>query len=118
MTLWYESTFDSSNETGEISAHIQVPERSPWFDGHFPRMPLLPGIAQLGMVRDLLVRMHGPGTAVRRISRVRFKQMIRPGQAFRLTIKSGGHDGTHSFRITGDGGLICNGQIQLKTETT
>jgi hypothetical protein len=57
--------------------------------------------------------MHGPGIAVRRISRVRFKQMIRPGQAIVLTIKDGGTGGKHSFRITGDEGLICSGQIQL-----
>ena len=105
----------SDNQGGkdEIRAHIQVPPDSPWFDGHFPEAPLLPGVAQLGMVHDLLIRTLKENRPVTQISRVRFKQMIRPDQPLVLTVKIAAGTASHSFRITGDEGLICSGQMRL-----
>jgi 3-hydroxyacyl-[acyl-carrier-protein] dehydratase len=105
--------FDNQGGKDEIRAHIQVPPDSPWFDGHFPEAPLLPGVAQLGMVHDLLIRSLKEKRPVTQISRVRFKQMIRPDQPLVLTVKTGAGNASHSFRITGDEGLICSGQMRL-----
>ncbi|MCB2145511.1 MAG: hypothetical protein KQI81_03490 [Deltaproteobacteria bacterium] len=116
MTLWYEWSFDNQEADGEVKAHIRVPADSPWFDGHFPDAPVLPGVAQLGMVHDLLCRIYNQGLPVRQVSRVRFKQMIHPDQALTLTVKAGDADASHSFRIAGDQGLICSGLIRLGTE--
>ena len=116
MTMWYEWSVDNQGADGECKAHIRVPADSPWFDGHFPEAPVLPGIAQLGMVHDLLCRMLNQRLPVTQVSRVRFKQMIRPDQALILTVKAGNANGSHSFRITGDEGLICSGLITLGAE--
>jgi 3-hydroxyacyl-[acyl-carrier-protein] dehydratase len=113
MTMWYEYMFDNRGAKDEIKAHIRVPPDSPWFDGHFPEAPLLPGVAQLGMVHDLLIRILDAQRPVTQVSRVRFKQMIRPDQPLVLTVKTGAEGASHSFRITGGEGLICSGQIQL-----
>lgn len=113
MRMWYECTFDNQNAKDEIKAHIRVPPDSPWFDGHFPGAPLLPGVAQLGMVHDLLTRFLNDKRPVTQVSRVRFKQMIRPDQPLVLTVKTGSEGASHSFRITGDEGVICSGQITL-----
>lgn len=116
MTLWYEWSFDNQQKNGEIKAHISVPGDSPWFDGHFPEAPVLPGVAQLGMVHDLLCLAMNQRLPVEQVSRVRFKQMIRPDRALILTVKTGDASGIHSFRITGDEGLVCSGQIRLSNE--
>lgn len=116
MTVWYESSFENQETDGEINAHIRVPADSPWFDGHFPQAPVLPGIAQLGMVHDLLCRTFNQRLPVSQVSRVRFKQMIRPDQDLLLTVKTGDVNSSHSFRITGDQGLICSGLIRLGTD--
>jgi len=47
------------------------------------------------------------------VSRVRFKQMIHPDQDLILTVKTGDKNSSHSFRISGDEGLICSGLIRL-----
>lgn len=121
MTLWYKMQFDnridSRREEGEIRARIRVPADSPWFDGHFPGEPVLPGIAQLGMVHDLLCRAFDQQLLVTRVSRVRFRQMIRPEQQLTLTVKRGEAAGNHPFRITGDEGSICTGQLALASGT-
>ena len=116
MTLWYEWSFDNQGADGEVKAYIRVPADSPWFDGHFPDAPVLPGVAQLGMVHDLLCRIYSQDLPVRQVSRVRFKQMIHPDQALTLTVKAGDANASHSFRIAGDQGLICSGLIRLGAE--
>jgi len=117
MTLWYKIRFDnpvaSLWEEGEIRARIRVPADSPWFDGHFPEEPVLPGIAQLGMVHDLLCRAFDRQLPVARMSRVRFRQMIRPEQQLTLIVQRDEAAGSHRFRIAGDEGSICTGQILL-----
>jgi len=121
MTLWYEMEFDNSpdyrKEEGEIRARVRVPSDSPWFDGHFPGQPVLPGIAQLGMVHDLLCRATKQKLPMERVSRVRFRQIIRPEQRLTLTVKGGETDGAYRFRITGDEGSICTGQLLLASGT-
>ena len=112
MTMWYECTLDAMTpEQG--TAHIRVAADSPWFDGHFPEAPVLPGVAQLGMVHDLLCRMLGRRLPVNQVGRVRFKQIIRPGDRLTLTVNAGSDGESRSFRITGDQGLVCSGQIRL-----
>ena len=113
MKMWYNWKVIDPNGGDEITAQIRIPPDSPWFDGHFPEAPVLPGIAQLGMVYDLLCRFFNQRLPVEGLSRVRFKQMIRPDQDVVLTVKTDDAPGSHSFRITGDEGLICNGQIGL-----
>ena len=84
----------------------------------FPKCHCYPGVAQLGMVHDLLTDILKERRPVTRISRVRFKQMIRPDQPLVLTVKVGDQGASHSFRITGDEGLICSGQMRLGEEAT
>lgn len=116
--MWYKCLLDEQGAKDEIKAHIRVPPDSPWFDGHFPDAPLLPGVAQLGMVHDLLTGILNDHRPVTQVSRVRFKQMIRPDQLLILTVKTGADGVSHSFRITGDDGLICSGQMRLGAPKT
>lgn len=88
---------------GAVTARVDVPETSRWFDGHFPGKPILPGIAQLALVMEVLKKALGPETAATRFSRVRFKQLIRPGDRLALDIRPKPDDArSFAFRITCD----------------
>jgi 3-hydroxyacyl-[acyl-carrier-protein] dehydratase len=117
MTMWYKWSLETSAATDELKARIRVPAASPWFEGHFPNEPVLPGIAQLGMVHDLLCRAFKRQMPIRQLNRVRFKQMIGPDQDVVITIRAIDADGGHSFRIIGDEGLICSGLMRLGVES-
>ena len=121
MPLCYKWKFDESPDAqwvrGGIEARIRVPADSPWFDGHFPEEPILPGVAQLGLAHDLLCRAFERSLPVARVSRVRFKQMIRPEQRLAVTVQTADASGSHRFRISGEEGLICSGQIWLSPES-
>jgi len=41
-----------------IEALADVPVDSPWFSGHFPGEPILPGIALVHLVKQAIMRMR------------------------------------------------------------
>jgi 3-hydroxyacyl-[acyl-carrier-protein] dehydratase len=91
----------SSMETDStITARGVVPVESAWFDGHFPGAPILPGVAQLAMVEDILKETLGRIVTVTRLGRVRFKSVIHPGDNVTVEIKpKAGVPLTYTFQI-------------------
>ena len=63
---------------GMITARARVPADAVWFDGHFPDAALLPGVAQLSIVVEVLNAVFDGPVRVKEVSRVRFKQAIKP----------------------------------------
>ncbi|HEY6000632.1 MAG TPA: hypothetical protein VI078_15200 [bacterium] len=95
---------------------VWVPADSPWFDGHFPGQPVLPGIAQLAMVADLIQSALGLPARVAEVSRVRFKQMILPGEQLQVSAEPRpGRDGAYAFRITRGETPVCSGTMVVKS---
>ena len=82
-------------QDGTLSAEVHVPAGASWFDGHFPGWPVLPGIAQLGMVFELVRHALDGPVRVTEVSRVRFKQMIVPDD--RLTVVAESRPGGRSI---------------------
>jgi len=97
-------------------ADVRVPEESPWFDGHFPGHPVLPGIAQLGMVADLIQEALGFPARVVEVGRVRFKQMILPGDQLQVSAEPRpGRDGAYAFRLTRQETVVCSGTMLVRS---
>ncbi len=112
--MWYALTIGDSSHTNEQSADVHIPAESPWFCGHFPGNPILPGIAQLYMIFDLIQRSLNKHLTLTEVSRIRFKQMIMPDD--RLTVSASprpGREGSYAFRIIKQDELICNGVITV-----
>lgn len=116
-TDWHLLKKPVSGRAGEISADIIIGPDSLWFDGHFPGFPVLPGIAQLGMVfeatREFLKKEVGD-IGLSGISRVRFRQLIRPGDAIRvMAIPDDGNPSRYRFRVMAGNQLACSGIMNL-----
>ncbi len=97
----------------EISATVKTDENSPWFAGHFPDDPILPGIAQLGMVADIINRFSKENLLIRSLSRIKFKRLIRPGELLSIQATYEKRKNNYSFRITVDGIEAGSGVINL-----
>jgi 3-hydroxymyristoyl/3-hydroxydecanoyl-(acyl carrier protein) dehydratase len=111
-TNWYSLTEISAGGTDEISAVAEIHPDSPWFSGHFPGNPILPGIAQLGMVSDLLKKTTAYQLKIDSVKQVRFKQIILPDARILIKIQPVKDRAHHySFRMTVKDAIVCRGVI-------
>lgn len=108
---------DDRSPFGGLVAEASVPPDSPWFSGHFPGEPILPGIAQISMVLEALRAAVSDRIRIAGLRRVRFKLAIRPGDVLGVYISPNGKsDASHSFQIKIDDEIACGGT--LITEVT
>jgi len=116
--MWYQLIDIKSSEGREIRAEIQVPAESPWFDGHFPGEPVLPGLAQISMVFDVIQKASDGQWRASSVSRVRFKRMIRPADRLEvLAVPLAKVGNGFLFRIQSKGDLVCSGVMRLKRKS-
>lgn len=110
--MWYDLTIRAPYDARSLSADVFVPPESPWFSGHFPGNPILPGVAQLRMVVDAIRHAFDESVRVVEVSRVRFKQMVLPGDRLVVTAEARPNKvGSYTFRITKGDELVCNGTM-------
>jgi 3-hydroxyacyl-[acyl-carrier-protein] dehydratase len=99
---------------GMITACIQLPADSIWFDGHFPEMAILPGVAQLAMIVEVLNVVLGKPVRVTDVSRVRFKQAIMPAEQIDVLISPKENDPlTYGFRLSKGREMASSGFIKV-----
>jgi hypothetical protein len=58
-----------------------------WFDGHFPDQPIFPGVAQVHLAVTSAERVWNWRPTTDRLSRVKFRRVLRPGDRIRLILK-------------------------------
>jgi len=102
-----------------VTARIIVGPDSLWFDGHFPGNPIVPGIAQMSMIFDLMQRTMGPGLKLDGFKRVRFKRLIRPDTPISVLIKPAGKTPKRfEYKLTADQEIVCTGFIDICVDQT
>jgi 3-hydroxymyristoyl/3-hydroxydecanoyl-(acyl carrier protein) dehydratase len=102
-----------------IEALADVPADSPWFSGHFPGQPILPGIALVYMAEQAIIQdalAKGAQVQLHALKRVRFTQPVRPGETLSLNIigEEAGEEILFSFKITNKENIVCSGAIVAK----
>lgn len=114
MTMFAELKSDIRKVDGVIMAQVEVPADSIWFDGHFPGQAILPGVAQLAMVVEILCDALNKTVCINDVRRVRFKQAIMPAE--RITVEITPKENKPlacGFRLTKGAELACSGFINL-----
>ena len=99
-----------------IEALADAPADSPWFSGHFPGEPILPGIALIYMAEQAIFQdalAKGGQVFLQALKRVRFTQPVRPGEALSINIsgEEAGEEILFSFKITNKENIVCSGAI-------
>jgi 3-hydroxyacyl-[acyl-carrier-protein] dehydratase len=103
------------SEENEILAYIRVPPDSPWFNGHFPGEPILPGVAQIGMVFDAIRKARNRDLKLSSVRRVRFKRIIRPDDHLKIIAAPLKKEaGSYSFRILIQDEAVCSGVMTVE----
>ena len=96
-----------------ITDTVKIAGNSPWFSGHFPDDPILPGIAQLDMVVAVISQHGNENLWIKKLSRIKFKKLIRPGDLLSIQADYNQKKNNYSFRITVDGQDACTGVMNL-----
>ena len=113
--MWYKVNNMNRSAENEISADIRVPSDSPWFDGHFPGEPILPGVAQIGIVFDAIRKAHNQELKVSSVRRVRFKRIIRPDDQLKIiAVPLKQETDSYSFRILVQDETVCSGVMTVE----
>ena len=96
-----------------MAAKVRADSSSPWFSGHFPDDPILPGIAQLKMVVELIATSSEEELRLTGISRVKFRKIVRPGDQLDVFATPGKLKNNYNFRILIENEEVCSGVMSL-----
>ncbi len=98
-------TLDSFNDDAQkVIASVTLNAHHKIFEGHFPGQPVLPGVCQLQMVKELLERATGQKLFLSEAGNCKFLQMIDPTQTNVLVI-------TIDYKAEGEV-VTCNAVIK------
>ena len=103
-------------QPGEIEASCFVSADSPWFEGHFPGEPILPGIALVHVVRQAILRNaqeRHEQIKLGELKKIRFVQPVRPNETLQLRIT---RDETQdkiifSFKVASGENIVSSGMM-------
>ncbi len=74
-------------EPGQLVLLLDVPADLPCFLGHYPDLPILPGVVQIDWVMQLAVRHLQCGQPSATDFRIKFKRLIAPCAPLALTLR-------------------------------
>jgi 3-hydroxyacyl-[acyl-carrier-protein] dehydratase len=106
-------------DDNHIEALADVPADSPWFSGHFPDEPILPGVALVNIVKEVIdqeAQKKGEQLQFHALKRVKFTQPVRPGEKLSLTIngEEKGEEILFHFKVVCNENIVSSGMISAK----
>ena len=111
--MWYSLLDLKEVAPGAVLAHLTVQNTSPWFSGHFPDHPILPGIAQLDMVAAVIARSRQKELFIQHLNRVKFKKIVSPGEQLEILAQPTAIANQYSFRMSSGTEDVCSGMMTL-----
>jgi len=105
-----------------LEAQVCVPENCIWFTGHFPGEPILPGIALVHTVYEIIQRDaqdRGESVRISSLKRIRFTGPVRPGETLLLNLTSEDlkTERLYNFKVVLEEKIICSGQVAAVKKT-
>jgi 3-hydroxymyristoyl/3-hydroxydecanoyl-(acyl carrier protein) dehydratase len=99
-----------------LSLNFHVSRQLEYFEGHFPEVPLLPGVIQVGWAVEL-ARLHLAPTAggmldrFRSLANLKFMRVIQPGAAVRLHLRIDLDRREMDFEYSAGGHTCSSGRV-------
>ncbi len=91
---------------------LQVPPNLLYLQGHFPEMPVVPGVVQLHWVMEVLEDLLETSIETKKMEAVKFREPLLPGSHFHLEVRQT-DDHTWSFRLWYEQQKFSSGRVLL-----
>jgi acyl-CoA synthetase (AMP-forming)/AMP-acid ligase II/3-hydroxymyristoyl/3-hydroxydecanoyl-(acyl carrier protein) dehydratase len=91
--------------------HCKVPEDLCYLRGHFPQVPVVPGVCQLRWVIQGIESYLGRTLHLTAMEAVKFHHMLFPGQAFFLEVRLDREASKWGYRIFSDEQIFASGRL-------
>jgi acyl-coenzyme A synthetase/AMP-(fatty) acid ligase len=95
---------------------VEVAGSSPYFDGHFPDTPILPGVVQVEWALRLGREHFALPPDFLRLEAVKFQRLIPPGTQVQLELTWAAGSGLLEFKVTSEAGAHASGRLVLGGE--
>lgn len=92
------------DEAGKLHFSIHINKDHSVFEGHFPGIPILPGVCQTQIVKELLEEHIGKSLQLKSARAIKFFAMINPLNACDINVSIG-------FKTNEDGGLSVDATL-------
>lgn len=76
----------TADDVEQVVIELRVDRELFWFNGHFSRQPILPGVAQLDWVMRYGTELLAPQWCFSAIDNIKFQQPVLPDNRLRLTL--------------------------------
>jgi len=103
-------------EATRVLFELNAPHDLPYFDGHFPGTPILPGVAQVDWAVRLSRECFDLAPVFRGMQALKFQKIIRPETAFSLELAHDPAKGSVSFKYFSASGVHASGRIMFGEE--
>ncbi|WP_170959112.1 AMP-binding protein [Magnetospirillum sp. 15-1] len=102
-------------ETGEgaVALDLKIGTGLPWFQGHFPGHPILPGVVQLDWAAHFARTELGLSLPAAQEFQIKFKAVIRPGHHVALALRHDAAKGRLAFEYRRGDDVCSSGTVYL-----
>jgi 3-hydroxyacyl-[acyl-carrier-protein] dehydratase len=97
----------SANGNGEFEAEFLFRAEAPFFEGHFPDLPLVPGVVQIEMVRMATEKVIGESLSIAAVNDCKFRRQLEPNQPVLLRASCSSVDGS----VNAAGTLVIENEV-------
>lgn len=105
---------DEENVDGELHLTLVISGDLAYFNGHFPKTPVLPGVVQVDWAIALGQRLLDQPRRFAGMEVLKFQQLVRPGDRLLLTLRFEAERGKLYFAYTCEGAPCSSGRILLE----
>ena len=99
--------------TGSVRCDLRVPFDLAVFEGHFPAIPIVPAVVQVGWALDLARQHLGCRGRVAGIATAKFRRLMRPGMPLALTLEVAPEQARLRFEYCTAGAPVSTGRLAL-----
>jgi len=101
---FYRTLFLDKQVVGSIESRVLINLEDPIFEGHFPDVPVVPGVCMLQMIKELLEDRIGKPLQLLKAGNLKFLAVINPRLNSELSISI-------SYVSGDDGNISADGSI-------